>query len=878
MRIKALLLALCMIFIAAVPDVITASADVDMTTNAIDFASQLGLLEGINKDVNAMITRAEFAALAVRSMNSPSKGIAGDDFIDVKAGDPFADEIYMAKNLGLTSGTSELKFSPESLVVYPVAAKMLVTVLGYGEIAAASGGYPSGYLTIASNLGMQKGVGNRNSYLTVGDAITMVYNSLYADIAVISSVYEDGSAKYNTGEEKTLLGEYFGLSVISGIITTSGYITISPEYSGNNKVEILGNVFESIHDTEKYFGKNVDLWYSNETEKVIAISEKTTNKEIVIEAKNVVGYSDSKLETENENGNIVTYLMDKGFSFVKNGRIISHNKSDFMFKDGTLRFIDNDNDGLYEFCISSEIEYFTVSAVNLADKTIYDANSLYKCITFDNDKSFNYKIYINGTEASVADIKTDTVYNVLMSDDEKVCRLYGPGSSLSGKAEEIRDDEIIIGGKAYKTNSYFENQGYEIIPGNEYKFLLSLEGELTACLGASTSKLSYGYYLGFKEKKGLSDPPKIKVLTTNDEKMVFELADKVKLDGVRLSNSDPKISGVLLCGVYPNYQMIRYKEDKGIITSIDTAVNQASDWDVNSVRDDDNSLTKYIEKQNVYYRSNVNFGIPYISFKNAVNFAVPSTLATKPQNSYDEDMFYIMESSDFENDKTYKADAYDFDKKYIPEASVIYTTTDTNASVAPRISSQSYIVCKVVDAIDKEGIITKLLKLYNGTSYLEYYIDADILPTIETEGNIPSSGDVIRIAENKKGHVTGISIDVDYKADTGKVTVNYGKNSVSSTAYAYLTYCSGNVLNYGEGFMSVKGDNLPTSGTVYVDNIVNLCVSSVKHVTFDKSDGQIKLAKSDSIVGASAGGTENSSYVVCKMSYYAVTMIFIYVD
>lgn len=48
----------------------------------------------------------------------------------------------------------------------------------------------------------------------------------------------------------------------------------------------------------------------------------------------------------------IKYYLDKELSFVLNGRVIAHTNESFMFKDGKLTLIDNDNDGKYEIVLA----------------------------------------------------------------------------------------------------------------------------------------------------------------------------------------------------------------------------------------------------------------------------------------------------------------------------------------------------------------------------------------------------------------------------------------------------------------------------------------------------------------------------------------------
>ena len=166
MRIKALFVVLCMLFSLGGSAFATEEAEIkpSRAQNAAEFTRQLGLTADINNDLSAYIKRSEFFALAVRAMNVTAGTADSKLFSDVKKDNLFFDEVNAARILGLTNGTDENIFSPDEKVVFSVAAKALVTVLGYGDIASAKGGYPTGYLVYADRLGLDSGVENKASY------------------------------------------------------------------------------------------------------------------------------------------------------------------------------------------------------------------------------------------------------------------------------------------------------------------------------------------------------------------------------------------------------------------------------------------------------------------------------------------------------------------------------------------------------------------------------------------------------------------------------------------------------------------------------------------------------------------------------------------
>lgn len=84
----------------------------------------------------------------------------------------------------------------------------MITVLGYAAITRSSGGYPSGYLQLSTNLGIFKGIPT-SAALTIKNAYIIIYNTLFADVAVVNGISGENIVT-NSVEGKNLLTESFG--------------------------------------------------------------------------------------------------------------------------------------------------------------------------------------------------------------------------------------------------------------------------------------------------------------------------------------------------------------------------------------------------------------------------------------------------------------------------------------------------------------------------------------------------------------------------------------------------------------------------------------------------------------------------------------------
>lgn len=124
----------------------------------------LGILKGDpdgNMRLDDVITRAEATALLTR-MNANNNDILNDylyrpTFNDIE-NHWAAKEITFAHENALVEGTSETTFEPDKNVSVQEFAKMLITLLGYKEMAEQQGGFPHGYMMTGSRLGLFAGL------------------------------------------------------------------------------------------------------------------------------------------------------------------------------------------------------------------------------------------------------------------------------------------------------------------------------------------------------------------------------------------------------------------------------------------------------------------------------------------------------------------------------------------------------------------------------------------------------------------------------------------------------------------------------------------------------------------------------------------------
>lgn len=169
-------------------------ADTADYAQAVSTLASLGIINGYEDGSfkpDNQITRAEVSVMIVSTINRTA------DAEGQKGVTPFADLNNEAYNWAsgfvnvavaekIVAGFEDGTFGPAKNVTYTQVAKMLVCAAGYGDYAEYLGGWPNGYLSVASDKGITKGVSaGQDEAVTRAQVAQMIYNTL--DIPMVES-------------------------------------------------------------------------------------------------------------------------------------------------------------------------------------------------------------------------------------------------------------------------------------------------------------------------------------------------------------------------------------------------------------------------------------------------------------------------------------------------------------------------------------------------------------------------------------------------------------------------------------------------------------------------------------------------------------------
>lgn len=159
--------------------------DVDENSDyaeAVEYLKERSIMVGDsngNFNPNQIVTRAEMATIICRILDEIGDLSVSDCFTDVPVTHWANKYVAKAAELGIVSGYGNGKFGPSDTVTFEQAVTMIVRAMDMGELATAAGGYPKGFLLVASEQRMTKGVD-----FQIGDPLDrasvakIIYNTL----------------------------------------------------------------------------------------------------------------------------------------------------------------------------------------------------------------------------------------------------------------------------------------------------------------------------------------------------------------------------------------------------------------------------------------------------------------------------------------------------------------------------------------------------------------------------------------------------------------------------------------------------------------------------------------------------------------------------
>lgn len=555
------------------PTAVPAAED-EYFNGAIGLLSALKIFEGYEDGSikpESTITRAEMAAVILRTIGNKSLTKYTGMFTDVDASHWAADTIQTAADLGIINGMGDGTFAPDAPVKYEQAIKMVVCALNYGAYAEYNGGYPMGYITLAGRTDLQltKSIGGAyGTDATRGTVVKLVYNAVNAPYPTLTGFDAMGPV-YSTEDDKTLASEKHDVYVGEGILTATPNKAIDlGAVLLDTQISVDGDVFEStIKNADDLVGQYVKFYYYDPTgnggEEVIIYAYPMLNKNntVTIDALKIDKFEDlegsaPKLKYFTDKNAKKTAKLVESPIIVYNNEVLTSDKlpempaefegskeeyfEDFITPDvGNIKLGDFDNDGKFDIVFVEKYVTYVVNSSSTAKVTFkYEVDGI-KNLDMDlDDSQYIIDLTRDGEVIKPRHLKEYQVLSVLMnapytdkdySGDKKI-KAVASTATLTGKASSFDEDDdgnylVYVDGKKYYVDAAAAEDVKDSI-GNDATFYLDMFDRIAYVESASTGKLigkeKYGMIMNVYQENG-SDSYTVKLFTQDGSIATHEL-------------------------------------------------------------------------------------------------------------------------------------------------------------------------------------------------------------------------------------------------------------------------------------------------------------------------------------------------------------------
>lgn len=482
----------------------------------------LGIYTKDDSTINSLITRGEFAELALKFTGYSALEIAQTEsvlrFPDIVQSDSRA-AVSLAAELGYVNGYDDGYFYPDNYISISEARTIIYNVLGYNansEHKISDGNISNGVLTEAGGV------------LTHRAAARLLFNAL--ECRVMGRNFSD-TVSYSYAD--TALYNFFDVKIVTGIVnansTTSlmskagcpdGYVVIgSEEYKDEGQLAwgMLG------YDVKGYYREG-----SDENELIYVFQRK--NEVLQVNADDILS------ETNEKTFNYLVSDRKKSFNLSPVIRVIYNYTLAVPFtadmltpSSGEAVFVDNDHDNIYDVLFINEYRDYYVSGVDAENGIIYDKYAKNNveiddklCDIFKNDKKVDFST-----------INVGDVVSVYQS--ENYLRMIVSTKSVKGAvaAVDFEDEQRII---SIDSENYYTSFDYEnaltsgcakaIRIKDSGTFYLNEWGKIVAFTAEDV-----GLKYGFLTRIYLSDEDEIyiRLIDSTGEKCNYKLYEKARV-------------------------------------------------------------------------------------------------------------------------------------------------------------------------------------------------------------------------------------------------------------------------------------------------------------------------------------------------------------
>lgn len=818
--------------------------------NSAEFLKKTGVFKSYDPNaLSGAVTRADFALYAARAIKvNEFEETQERFFVDLPMEGYSLAAVNALVKCGAVSVDDERSFRPDDPITYAEGLKIMLSLMGYDELAKFRGGFPYGYLNVASKIRLS--TEKAEAELNLGRAAQLIYECMSKNIYDIESVNSNGEFEYTNKSGRSLLSVYYSMYRTEGVVTAADGASCSEENRGESGYAVIDGVrykTDGFENASDYIGRKITFVYKKSGGEIPSLFfaedggdsdtlKISTDDYDGFDGESVYYYSD-KSESKRRNVSM------SGVKVILNGEPV---KDDVYKKlnglnEGDICFSDTDSDGRYNYMIINDYINFSVKSMANGKTMLYNGLGQ-SSINLSEYGSVIVKNSENGV-IDVSDLAADSILSVAMSENKNIIKIIMSEAQAEGivTAKRTEDDASVftVNGKEYHVSkgAVDKNVG-DITMSRKYVFYINAFGKIVSAKAAEQVMRS-GYLCDIKKTDNPFDTALMfKVFTSDGDLKIYDGADKITLDEKKYDSDkfDEMVKNVPGCEVSGSSfniapQIILYKLDENEkVYRLDTY--STSGGELVRTTDGVEALTKYTTR----------FGKKVIFSSAAKVYRVPTDKEVK---TADETEFSIGKVSDFYRSLTYPIEAYKFSKDDEYDDIIVYRTNDSLTESHEWANSNMMMADSIYDAVDDNGLGTKEISgIVSGNT--ASYILADNLKADSFPADEIHCGDLIRCRFNPRGQI--VQIQLLYCAKTGK-TNGWAEESGSGI---YYDKSFGANFQLSLGYVYERGKNVITWGTEIGSKPTEAYdITYIPIMVYDASKREDKVYKGtiDDIVG-----------------------------
>lgn len=888
------------------------AADVQLTDaqEALSLLTYMGIAKN-SDNLSSNITRADFAVAVAKAIKAQSSN-GRQYYIDVDASSAAFESISALTELGYLSGGDNMSFRPYDNIRLAEAAKLVTAMVGYGPLCEAKGGYPGGYLQVASSLDIIDNISGE--FITREQAYVMLMRAVNTPLYVPAAISDSG-IKYVADEDSTILSLYHDIYYIENTVNAVGHISLTSTATLTEGQVLIGSkslrTDEISQDMYDYLGMTVAGYYTesegNDASLVVALPMGDDNNVLVVNKEELSTIEDDSgyyiFKYYNENNKYETIKVSKGCVVLKNGMSVTSDLfRELTISKGSYKFLDHNGDDKIDVLFVNE--YYNLVAGFVDNKegmvyieteydvryhrgpigsggTVYDKYdpSLRVDLSEENGKIVKLKDAY-GNLIKISNIAVSDVLSVYKSSDEKYIEVIKGNGNVTGTVSEITypdsdTAQLTINEEVYDipTDVIAKNDSV-LSAGFTGTFWLDAFGEIAYFEESANTDIIFGYLVDIANStKALDSNVYLKIYGMNDVLDIYTWDEKTVIDGRRFKDEETAYDNLS----EHTKQVIRFSADENkVLTFLDTLESRSEEGE--------NSLRETMPYGKYTLSSTTGSFSQTMVISSSTPLMVVANDELIDNGTYKEENFSATKRSALGLDRSHNVATYMTDADGVREELIL---TKTDSKVGGVTAFGPFMIDEIRNGINTEGDVVSNVRGYNNKRPSQYQTINDKV----LSGYNLKKGDLVWFELNSNDKIVSV-IDVlvdneeslNYKIEnsTGSVSQRfYSKEGSTPEKLTNSTVDKGFVVLYGyaglikDGVMKFAYTKEDCEAQNYV---IARDVSGTPVVVYDKNygkDGGIYWSTAEDIIDYKTD-PDGCSAVIVFMKNYAVQRIYVY--